>query len=109
MVRGFGVDAGQLDACRDQVTELKRRAAEIIKLAVRADPADGTWGLLGQRHFEPGYEKQAAAVFGQLRELAKALQDRSDTLGKTSAAYKRSEQAIAEALQGLATKLERDR
>lgn len=101
----FEIDPNVLDACRDRLTDLRKNAVEIMKLADKADPADHTWGMLGKELFEPRYEIQAQVVYGHLKLMGESLQARVEALSATVAAYRETDKAIAKALVDLHAKL----
>jgi hypothetical protein len=97
----FLVNLSQLGLTVRTLNGLRQRAAEILRLAVDADPEWTIWGELGIP-FAIGYWNGFAKDFyHQLTMMGEALELRVQALEVTQASYREADQAVVDALQGI--------
>lgn len=97
---GFHTDPEEILTCRQRLAEIRERAADILDLAVDANPDWYIWGAVGAP-FAALYWSYADDLYRHLEMMGEALEDRVVALDCTAQAYRQTDQEIATALQSI--------
>jgi hypothetical protein len=100
----YEVEPDQLAACHARLATIQKQAADLMALAVDADPDWYVWGLVGAP-FAAWYWHFASELYRHFDEMGSALADHAYALDCTRAAYADTEAAIHKSLQAIHDKL----
>jgi hypothetical protein len=99
-MRDLTADPVEIHACVGALRRIRQEAANIMALAVEANPDPDAWGQLGKL-MSPFYWNVADDLYRHLGMMGEALQDKADALEACASNYVDTDRALREALEAI--------
>jgi hypothetical protein len=97
---GYHADPQAILSAKARLATVQQHAADLMKLAVDADPDWYIWGVVGAP-FAAWYWTVAGELYQHLGQMGNALAEHVNALDATAQSYAATEQAIVDALRGI--------